>query len=1006
MAEWERAKNGETVTFVHRSFDPFTEFDDARLGQNTGAKTAKLGHFLAATDTHDVERYGTNVGVFSFQLQKPLIISSQEFYDLPDLGEAGIAAMRDALMASGYDGILVEGVHDVIIFEGKNLTNVPDNSDAWLEDQLLFRRRGLNPSGEATTETPSNLSVADELKQKFVDKFHTLAKVQKTLSNKTRDAKRATVLYSGRARARLEDFEEDVAMPLANAVKATGKSFEEVGRFLHARHAEEANRTLKRRNPDRADNDALSGMTDKEAKRILAKYRNDTRMQRIAKAVDRMNRDRLKIMVEDGILSQSEANTWQRLYPNYVPLHREDMDGHLPTHGQGFDSRKKPSKTRVGSAREVDHKNLIARLVAQSEHAMVAGEKNRVAQEMYYMALDNPNEELWSVTDLPQSPYLKADGTAGFRPNAMDGNVLMARIDGKTRFVWFNPDNEHATRIARAMKNLDDGGQNVLTGALLTINRYLSSINTSLSPEFIISNFFRDLQTAGYNLTDTEVKDMELKTMARAPKAINAIRSVLRGDGSHELAEDFKAFRRAGGMTGWVQHYDSVDDKMRSIERSLRWETTPGLKQVKATMKAIEDYNVMIENGVRLSTFISAREKGLTDAQAAKVAKQVTVDFNQKGEWGTVLNAMYLFYNASIQGTARLLRAAFDPKNKKIRVLLGSTVAFATALDMLNRSLAAPEDEDEPNPYDQIPDHIKDRNLILWDLTGTTENGYFKIPLPWGYNLFHVIGQETGRAVDAARGEVPEWGALPASLRLTNAALSAFNPVQDGTLLQTLTPTVLDPALRVETNTDWHGGPLYPDYNKSDPNYTKFYRNAREGSKEMAAWLNEATMDPETRKAWADVSPEWIDMMIDFTTGSFGRVVVDTGQFISNVSDRTPMEWNQIPMARKVVGEVGESAQRADFYEAFYEVIDINTDLSRVKREQGVQRWREARDAVGKRSALLAFAKTTQKRLRAVRTQLKDAQRKGDEARLERLQTREKQIMDRFMSRYRKVMYQ
>ena len=124
--------------------------------------------------------------------------------------------------------------------------------------------------------------------------------------------------------------------------------------------------------------------------------------------------------------------------------------------------------------------------------------------------------------------------------------------------------------------------------------------------------------------------------------------------------------------------------------------------------------------------------------------------------------------------------------SKRLQALSAGTVGFAAALDAWNRSVSADEDDDERSGYDKIPDHVKDRNLIIWDITGSTENGYFKIPLPWGYNVLHIAGQELGKAAGAASGNYMGWSAVDAGARMANGALDAFNPMADGSLLQTL----------------------------------------------------------------------------------------------------------------------------------------------------------------------------------------------------------------------------
>ena len=84
------------------------------------------------------------------------------------------------------------------------------------------------------------------------------------------------------------------------------------------------------------------------------------------------------------------------------------------------------------------------------------------------------------------------------------------------------------------------------------------------------------------------------------------------------------------------------------------------VKLKESTMKAsfglIKDINSSVENAIRLSAYIAAREAGVSREKAAELGKKVTVDFNRTGEYGQFMNSLYLFFNASIQGSSRLIR--------------------------------------------------------------------------------------------------------------------------------------------------------------------------------------------------------------------------------------------------------------------------------------------------------------------------------------------------------------
>jgi len=229
--------------------------------------------------------------------------------------------------------------------------------------------------------------------------------------------------------------------------------------------------------------------------------------------------------------------------------------------------------------------------------------------------------------------------------------------------------------------------------------------------------------------------------------------------------------------------------------------------------------------------------------------------------------------------------------------------------------------------------------------------------------------------------------------------------MQDGSLLQTVSPTVLDPLARVSENKDWHGGRLYPDYNQSAPDYTKFYSGARESSKQVAEWMAEASMDPETLKSAVDVSPETLDMVFDFFTGSVGRFLADTGEGATALFTGAERELKDVPLARKVYGRIGRSDEQRAFYDAFYEIEDIRSNLSRIKRDSGPAAYQDALRGIGDRRRLLAYTQQTKARMTKLKGYLRMAEKGGKEEAAERHRAALDALMADYVKRYRKVLY-
>ena len=116
---------------------------------------------------------------------------------------------------------------------------------------------------------------------------------------------------------------------------------------------------------------------------------------------------------------------------------------------------------------------------------------------------------------------------------------------------------------------------------------------------------------------------------------------------------------------------------------------------------------------------------------------------------------------------------------------------FSAMVAMLNAGLSD-EDEDDVLFYDKIPDYVKERNLIIMNpRDGKT---YYKIPLPYGFNIFSNIGTV---AADVARGGMEAGKGMHF---LAQGLVNAFFPISFGqsdsfgkNLVKSGIPTVAKP---------------------------------------------------------------------------------------------------------------------------------------------------------------------------------------------------------------------
>lgn len=724
----------------------------------------------------------------------------------------------------------------------------------------------------------------------------------------------AEELMHGKAETRLENVRETLFKPLEDAITAARKahklSLGDIQDYLIAKHAKERNAYI--RSIDK-DNDAGSGMTDARADEIVDAARDAgtlDALEAISEKAQAISEFNLDTMANDG-LEPAEYVESLRGWKNYVPLKTVDMDG-MPGPGRGFSIGGRESKRALGRHSEAGQ--VLENLMLQTERLIIRSEKNKVANAFLNMVLQNPREGLWEVAKVKHKRVLN-DGEVRFVPNhtaAFADNVIQAKRNGQTYLITV-----HDPLIARAMKNLSQEDRHEAIDkvfyALGAINRYFALINTSLNPEFVITNLARDIQTAFINLSAEQSMKMAGAMVKDIGPAIRgAFRVIRKRPGPKtEYQQWYEEYAAQGGKVGFFG-LEPVGVRQRQLERLIKrtdgdlwWNTVEGYK---AVAKYIMDMNATIENATRLAAYANARKRGFSKAQAASLAKNLTVNFNRKGELGTVINSLYLFANASIQGTTRLVQML---KTKRGKAIFAGIAIGAFALDAFNRAISEASDGEDEDPYKRLTDFEKQRNLIIMRLDGT----YYKIPLPYGYNVPYVIGAQIGGLLD---GDKP----LDASLKVLHAMVESFNPLGGSDIYQTLAPTLADPFVQIERNTSFSGSMLRPEQNKFEPvpDSQLAFKSASPTAKWIAETLNEKTGGNEVRPGGIDVSPSSIEVVASTIVGGAGRFATNLYRYPAGTSDR-------VPIAHRFYGKPPEWYEQKLYYKNMQEVDTVAREL-------------------------------------------------------------------------------
>ena len=850
-----------------------------------------------------------------------------------------------------------------------------------------------------------------EFVRKLQDREIDLLRTQKAIERangpiiEPQDAYLASSLYPGRVAQRDRTIVEEVVKPLIEDIASRGLTVEQVDEFARAQHAFERNAyiaTIHKPGTQfnmAATNPALvggSGLSNDQANAIIQRYRNGGKYADVKAMADRvvkMGRDRLDALLAEGLIEQETHDTLTRRYKHYVPLRGEDdatSEAHpdAPRSGRRYDVRGREIRQALGRSTLSD--SPLAYSILQAREANIRIEKNRVGKRLLKLAQANPNEAFWEVQRKDMKRVL--DKNLGYVRNVYDvgsteaENVFAVKIGGKTWHVTL-----HHEGLLKAMKGIGAENMHGAFVMLHKINRLLAALNTSYDPEFIFRNFVRDLQHAGIVLQEEKKRGLTRAVVADVRAAAAGMNRMLRGDFSTVWARYAREYADAGGKMGFMDRNDIAAEK-KALEKLMKQATATGARQFaqfawEATAGRLERWNDSIENTLRLSTYVNLRRLGVSQDKAAMAARDLTVNFNRKGEWSAGANSLYLFFNASMQGaanmTVRLLRS------KRMRQVAAGIVVMGFMQDMLNRMVAG-DDDDDKNRYDKIPDDIKAKNaIIMLPKWAEEEYGipYLKWPMPLGYNIFHFIGTEVGHTVAGVEGHGP----LQAASNVIGVIGDNFNPLgQGGTPLNFFAPTLLDPVADIYTNKDVFGEDIVPKtFDEQQPWAERYRPNITPWMRWFTDSLSSLTGGSPERPGGIDISPEWIEHVWNFAWGGVGRLVTRASSTANTLVSDQPMDLNKVPFARVFTGQSSQFTDRDEYFRIRDAVEITDKELSARETEGNKDAAQRVKEKYSREVQMIPDIKWAEKRMAKLRKELKATKNREGMADAER-----KRILD------------
>ncbi|MEK6897548.1 MAG: LPD38 domain-containing protein, partial [Nanoarchaeota archaeon] len=422
-----------------------------------------------------------------------------------------------------------------------------------------------------------------------------------------------------------------------------------------------------------------------------------------------------------------------------------------------------------------------------------------------------------------------------------------------------------------------------------------------------LSNKIRDMQEAVVYMASQDGFKSAVKTGFRDPISVNDVKNFILGKetaGTKLYAQMIEDGGTTGGMAlSTRKQIEETLQNIRSTNRSI------ARKGFKALAESVDKWNTVFEDSTRLSAYKTALESGMSREKAAIMAKNVSIDFNEFGTWGPIINSMYMFANASIQGSAKMIRAM---KNPKVATAVVGTVGTAVFAANSWNDKVDPEWRNKVSKWDKL----NGLNIVI---PRTEEFYYISIPVSWGLKPIKVameyrtdvLSGQTGGLGDATEG-------------IFTAVLEGYNPVGGTDLASALTPSPIEPFIDIARNRQWTGGKLRPDWNKYAPASTQYFKDLKDST--TGKYLISISQSiAEKTGGRIEISPADAEYVLQQITGGPGKFTGKVFNSVSAIGKGEVPEVRDIPFLSRVFRKTPE--------ERFY-VSKGETDIIKTLTEQ------------------------------------------------------------------------
>ena len=761
---------------------------------------------------------------------------------------------------------------------------------------------------------------------------------------------------------------------------------------------------------DQRDFAGLTALTDTdnvadaeaEARQMVEDYESGHDTDTLWKRTNAVSDATLSKLYESGMMSKATYDNIRSMYDYFIPLRgfdektSEEAYAYLNSKNSAFNA---PIKTAKGRKSKAD--DPFAYLQSMAESAIVQGNRNKLVKQKFLNFVLNHPSDLASVSDIWLKYDKVADEWQPVFPDNINADDTPSEVERKLQdfedkmkeLAEQDPDlykhgkdtvnipyrvvekrdlRQHQVVVKRGGRDYvitingnpraaqalngqtnPDNDMSGAVGAILKagerINRELSALYTTRNPDFVVSNFIRDMLYSNSMVWIKESPNYAMRFHRNFAK-VNPVRMKMllakyrknELDMSIDTERMFHQFMMNGGETGYSNMRD-IEKHKNDIRREIRKAggQLPIRKAWDWLAERLDEVNRGVENCARFAAFMTSREMGRTIDRSIYDAKEISVNFNKKGSGAKFMGATgqtklgnssafmsglgrsgFVFWNAAIQGTANFGRQA---KRHPAKALTSVAVMFL--LGAIVASLGyGDDDEDDKNSYWNLPEYVRRSNLLF-----RAGDQWISIPLPVEYRAVYGLGELMVSTLSGKEHFTD--GELASKIAGQVSQLLPLDFMEGGGGFKAFIPSSIKPfAEAYGYKKSWTGLPIYKDtpYNKDMPEWTKAYKSANKYLVDLSETLNEMSGGDQYTKGAIDINPAKVEYVLN---GYFGGIA-NTIDKLTKMGETMIGQREYDPKSFLVLNRILKNGDERTEYKA------VNNEYFRLKEEHDKLRTR------------------------------------------------------------------